>query len=144
MQVLQELIELAPVLVPFVHYQLTNWKMDHEALKGKISKKDLQKKWWEVHDIVSSPYNKVFNLYISQTDGNETHEHIHKKKGQFNFTLNFLDMFLTHNFYSTFISRWLHNLWFKILVSCSFLYCPNISSLNWKCFPCCLFAFRFL
>ena len=32
--------------------------------------------------IVSSPYNKVFNLDISQTDGDETHEHIRKKKGK--------------------------------------------------------------
>ena len=43
--------------------------MNPEALKGKINKKDLQKKWWEVHDIVGNPFNKVFNLNISQTDG---------------------------------------------------------------------------
>ena len=39
--------------------------MNHEVLIGKINKKDLQKKWWEGHDIISSPFNKVFPLNIS-------------------------------------------------------------------------------
>ena len=56
--------------------------MNPEALKGKINKKDLQKKWWEIHDIISNPYNKVFPLNISETDGDETHEHVRTKKGK--------------------------------------------------------------
>ena len=53
-----------------------------KKFKGTALRKAIQSKWRDLADIVGNPFNKLYSMDISKSDGDETHERLRKMFGR--------------------------------------------------------------